>query len=309
MTSLYPSTASTDLARPVCAYRERRRCNQSRILAKASPVTDPTPNLGPIAPPDEGRDNVIGEPWIRSRTHFPPVQELSPRSWRGPRRPLGGREDCAPTRPAGRPAKSLLLVGLRGVGKTVLLDRIRSDAEVWGIHTGQIEAPEGRSLPSMPVPDLRHSLLRLSRSERAKESAFRALRALAGFAKALRAKFDDIEVGLDLEPEQGLADNGDLELDLLALLEATGDLRRSPAGHRSQTTPRVTPLALSTDAGSSRQVGRAPSSRRAPRRSEAAILRRASVSPRCRRISQRSSRSEDISQGRNYPWPPRRDPL
>jgi hypothetical protein len=45
---------------------------------------------------------------------------------------------------------------------------------------------------------------------------------LAGFAKALKVKYADIEVGFDFEPEPGLADNGDLEHDLQALLEATG---------------------------------------------------------------------------------------
>ncbi|MFO0205667.1 MAG: ATP-binding protein, partial [Betaproteobacteria bacterium] len=54
----------------------------------------------------------------------------------------------------GRHAKSARLVGLRGVGKTVLLDRIRSDAEAAGIHTIRIEAPEGRSLPAILAPQL-----------------------------------------------------------------------------------------------------------------------------------------------------------
>ena len=45
----------------------------------------------------------------------------------------------------GRPAKSILMVGLRGVGKTVLLDRMRQDAEATGIHTMRVEAPESRS--------------------------------------------------------------------------------------------------------------------------------------------------------------------
>jgi len=123
----------------------------------------------------------------------------------------------------GRAAKSILLVGLRGVGKTVLLDRVRSDAENAGIHTLRIEAPENRSLPAILVPELRFSLLRLSRQEQAKGLAQRALRGLAGFARALKVKYEDIEVGFDFEPEPGLADNGDLEHDLQALLEAVGE--------------------------------------------------------------------------------------
>ena len=57
----------------------------------------------------------------------------------------------------GRPAKSAMLVGLRGVGKTVLLDRIRNDAEAMGTHTLRIEAPEGRSLPALLALGLRQA--------------------------------------------------------------------------------------------------------------------------------------------------------
>ena len=108
------------------------------------------------------------------------------------------------------------------MGKTVLLDRMREDAESAGLHTLRIEAPEKRSLPAMLAPELRLALLRLSRNEKAAELARRGLRALAGFAKALRMKFSDIEVGLDFDPEPGLADNGDLEHDLQALMEVGG---------------------------------------------------------------------------------------
>lgn len=122
----------------------------------------------------------------------------------------------------GRPAKSAMLVGLRGVGKTVLLDRMRDDAEATGIHTVRLEAPEGRSLPALLAPQLRQALLRLSQLDAAKAFAIRGLRALAGFAKRLKVTYNDIEVGIDYEPEPGLADNGDLEHDLQALLEQAG---------------------------------------------------------------------------------------
>jgi hypothetical protein len=123
----------------------------------------------------------------------------------------------------GRQAKSQMMIGLRGVGKTVLLDRMRLDAEATGIHTLRMEAPENRSLPGLLAPQLRQALLKLSRNAQAKELATRALRALAGFAKVLKVKYNDLEVGIDFEPEQGLADNGDLESDLQDLLEATGE--------------------------------------------------------------------------------------
>ena len=122
----------------------------------------------------------------------------------------------------GRSSRSVLMVGLRGVGKTVLLDRMWRDAEDSGVCTLQIEVQENRSLPSMLAPQLRTALLRLSTKERAKVLAQRALRGLAGFAKALKVKFHDIEVGLDFDPEPGLADNGDLEADLQDLIEVVG---------------------------------------------------------------------------------------
>jgi len=127
------------------------------------------------------------------------------------------------------PTKSVLMVGLRGVGKTVLLDRMREDAEAAGLQTVRIEAPEGRSLPALLAPQLRLALLRLSRNEKAKVLAVRALRGLAGFAKALKVRYQDIEVGIDFDPEPGLADNGDLEHDLQALLEAVGDAAKKAA--------------------------------------------------------------------------------
>lgn len=122
----------------------------------------------------------------------------------------------------GFPTKSVLMVGLRGVGKTVLLDQMRFDAEGAGIHTIRIEAPENRSLPAIIAPELRQALLKLSRNEKVKSLAQRGLKALAGFAKSLKMKYNDIEVGIDLDPEPGLADNGDLEHDLQDLLETAG---------------------------------------------------------------------------------------
>lgn len=142
---------------------------------------------------------------------------------------LAGRDDLLRTVDiatqrirAGRQAKSVLMIGLRGVGKTVLLDRMRDQAEQAGLHTVRIEAPEGRSLPAILAPQLRQALLRLSRSAQARDLGRRALQALAGFAKSLKLKYQDIEVGIDFDPEPGLADNGDLEHDLQALLEAAG---------------------------------------------------------------------------------------
>ena len=147
---------------------------------------------------------------------------------------LAGRDElrekvriCIERLRVGNTAKSVLMVGLRGVGKTVLLDQMRTDAEASGIHTLRVEAPENRSLPALLAPALRLALLRLSQIETAKALAQKSLRALAGFAKGLKFKFHDIQVGIDFEPEKGLADNGDLEGDLTTLFVAVGQAAKA----------------------------------------------------------------------------------
>lgn len=123
---------------------------------------------------------------------------------------------------AGRSAQSVVLYGLRGVGKTVLLNEMRQAAEARGIVAVVIESPEDRSLPAILAPALRAALLKMNRLAAAGDSVKRALRALAGFAK-LKLRYADIEVAVDFEPEAGLADSGDLENDLNELVRAVGD--------------------------------------------------------------------------------------
>jgi len=127
---------------------------------------------------------------------------------------------------AGRHDKSLILVGLRGVGKTVLLNRIQLDAEVRGIHGVRLEAPEDRSLPGILAPSMRAALLKLDRARAATAGGKRALRALAGFIGAMKLKFGDVEVGVDVAAERGLADPGVLDVDLTDLLLAVGAAAR-----------------------------------------------------------------------------------
>ena len=126
---------------------------------------------------------------------------------------------------AGRSARSMILYGLRGVGKTVLLSTIRNSAEADGMIAVAIEAPEGRSLPGLLLPALRTALLRLDRIKQAGVAVTRALRAIAGFAK-LKLSYGDISVALDVDPEPGLADSGDLDADLADLIEAIGEAAR-----------------------------------------------------------------------------------
>jgi AAA ATPase domain len=123
---------------------------------------------------------------------------------------------------AGRAARSLLLVGLRGVGKTVLLTRIAQDSEARGFVVVSIEAPEKRSLPALLIPPLRTALLKLDRMAASGDLAKKALRALGGFLSAMKLKYQDVELGIELGRESGVADSGDLEHDLIDLLMVIG---------------------------------------------------------------------------------------
>ena len=120
-----------------------------------------------------------------------------------------------------RSAKSLILVGLRGVGKTVLLFRIREQAEASGYKALMIEAPEDKALPELLLPPLRQILMSLDGMERLSTKVKRGLRVLKSFASGLRLKMGELELGVDAE--LGSADSGNLESDLGNLFEAIGE--------------------------------------------------------------------------------------
>jgi AAA ATPase domain len=122
----------------------------------------------------------------------------------------------------GRAARSLLLVGLRGVGKTVLLTRISQQAESRGFVVVSIETPEKRSLPSLLIPSLRTALLRLDRMAATGALTKKALRVLGGFVEVMKVKYKDIEFGVDLGKETGVADSGELQNDLIDLFTEVG---------------------------------------------------------------------------------------
>jgi hypothetical protein len=122
----------------------------------------------------------------------------------------------------GLSARSLLLIGLRGVGKTVLLTRVAQETEARGFVVVTIESPEKRSLPALLIPSVRMALLKLDRIAAAGELAKKALRALGGFVGAMKVKYQDIEFGVDLGTEPGVADSGDLEHDLIDLFVEVG---------------------------------------------------------------------------------------
>ena len=122
-----------------------------------------------------------------------------------------------------RPEKSLLLTRLRGVGKTVLLNEIQRQASTTGYRTIEIEAQEDKPLGAQLAPYLRGVLYELDRMAGAGDKAKRGLRVLRSFLGALKITYGDIEIGLDIDPEKGSADSGDLEIDLPNLLVAIGE--------------------------------------------------------------------------------------
>jgi hypothetical protein len=126
----------------------------------------------------------------------------------------------------GRAEKSLMLVGLRGVGKTVLLGEIQRIAENSGYKIAFVEAHESRQkkpLAELLIPHLRRILFDLDRGEKISEKAKKALRVFKSFISAVTVKSGDLEFYIDIDAERGEADSGDLEADLSALFVAIGE--------------------------------------------------------------------------------------
>jgi GTPase SAR1 family protein len=122
-----------------------------------------------------------------------------------------------------RPEKRILLTGLRGVGKTVLLNEMERIASADGYPTILIEAHENKSLGILLAPHLRTLLYGLNRLAGAGDKVRRGLAVLKSFISAIKLKVDEVEFGLDIEPETGAADSGDLEIDLPNLFTAVAE--------------------------------------------------------------------------------------
>ena len=120
----------------------------------------------------------------------------------------------------GRSARSIMLLGLRGTGKTVLLNEIGKIAQEEGLLVSKVESPEHESLARLLYPEMRKVMRSLSGVEAAKQIASRGLKGLRGFASIFKIDIAGVEVGV--EPEPGLADSGDLQYDLPDLFEVIG---------------------------------------------------------------------------------------
>jgi hypothetical protein len=121
----------------------------------------------------------------------------------------------------GRPAKSMILTGLRGTGKTVLLKRIELIAVTDGFRALMIEAHESKPLPALIAPPLRQILFSLDKGEKVK----RGIRVLSSFLRGLKGKVSmgEMELEIGIDPERGTADSGDLEADLAELFVAVAE--------------------------------------------------------------------------------------
>lgn len=122
-----------------------------------------------------------------------------------------------------RSEKSLLLTGLRGVGKTVLLNDIERMAKAEGYQTILLEAHEEKPLGELIYPALRGLLFELDRIKGAGDKVKRGLAVLRSFIGSIKLTVNDVALGLDIEPAKGTADSGDLEIDLPNLFVAIAD--------------------------------------------------------------------------------------
>ncbi len=145
---------------------------------------------------------------------------------------LAGREEIIATADTalqrillGRPEQSQMLLGLRGVGKTVLLNKIEGMAEGHGYVTSFIEAPEDRKLVDLLYPKLHQALRKLSLIEAARAATHSAMQALRGFARTFKISVGDFEVAVD--PEPGVADSGNLEYDITDLFLKIGQAAKA----------------------------------------------------------------------------------
>jgi AAA ATPase domain len=121
----------------------------------------------------------------------------------------------------GRPVRGMMLLGLRGVGKTVLLSRIKQLADKKGFQTIKIEAPEGGKFAQLLVPELRRVLFALDLMANSSAKVRRAMQALRNFGSVFKISFGEFDFGMS--PGPGIADTGDLEQDVPQLLIAAAE--------------------------------------------------------------------------------------
>jgi hypothetical protein len=129
----------------------------------------------------------------------------------------------------GKYARPTMLLGLRGTGKTVLLNEFGKIGHQQNVLVSAIEAPEQASLAKLIIPEMRRILRSLSTIEAAKHLAAKGLRGLRNFASILKIEISGIGIGIEgaTDPEPGLADSGDIQFDLPELFVLLGEAAKS----------------------------------------------------------------------------------
>lgn len=122
----------------------------------------------------------------------------------------------------GKSARSIMLLGLRGTGKTVLLNEIGRNAEADGLFVSRVESPEGESLAKLLYPEMRKVMRALSGVTAAKHFATRGLKGLRNFASVFNIEVAGVSLGVEAEEEPGLADSGNIQYDLPDLFMLIG---------------------------------------------------------------------------------------
>ena len=118
--------------------------------------------------------------------------------------------------------QSMLLTGIRGVGKTVLLNEVSHMAEAENVvYPIYLEATEDRGLAEMLASPLRIALLKLDRIAKTKELVRRGMTGLRNFLGTVKVRYGDF--GVELDPLLGLSDSGDMEADLTDLFRVVAE--------------------------------------------------------------------------------------
>lgn len=125
---------------------------------------------------------------------------------------------------AGRSEKSMLPTGLRGVGKTVLLNRFVAEAQRQGYLVAQLEASDSENFINLLASRLRGVLHQLSARDRAADAVRAALRVFKSFTATFNLTQQSVTLGVNAE--LGKADSGILSQDLVDLFVTLGEAAR-----------------------------------------------------------------------------------
>jgi len=121
---------------------------------------------------------------------------------------------------SGAPQRSLMLYGLRGVGKTVLLNEMERMAEDLGYLSEHLEMSENDDFRRVIAKSIRKVLLRMDKFENLKSKCLKALGVLKAFTLVMP---EGPELKIDVDAVTGVGDTGDLDTDLVDLFVSLGE--------------------------------------------------------------------------------------